>query len=257
MIRKQITIGVYTIQNTASDGIYIGSSGGKGGIHARWDEHRSLLRGNRHTNPPLQMAWNKYGEPAFDFKIVESVLFAEYIYECEQHWIDHYRDQGLKIYNILPTAGSRLGTKTSDETKRKLSEVFKGRFVSAETIRRRCIARSAIYAFIAPDGTEYRDIINLKAFADQHGLNHSAIRNVWAGILNYHKGWLKLGSTYKFTYYILTHKDTGETVRLREGTLSAFCRERGISDGNLFKTMDAKYQLNYTNGWSMQREETP
>lgn len=59
--------GCYLIFNTKSKKCYIGSS-----KHISWRiyQHVRLLRFGRHINPHLQAAWNKYGEDAFEIKIV-------------------------------------------------------------------------------------------------------------------------------------------------------------------------------------------
>ena len=65
-------MGVYAICNLF-DGratAYIGSSKD---IERRWRDHVALLRSGRHPNPYLQAAWDKYGEAAFEFYVIEEV----------------------------------------------------------------------------------------------------------------------------------------------------------------------------------------
>lgn len=111
--------GIYQIWNTVNSKIYIGSSVY---IKSRWCVHKSQLRNNKHPNKHLQAAWNKYGEEAFKFK---TIMFCEpeQLLEHEQDWIDAMEPE----YNIAPTAGSPLGIKHTEETKRKMSEVRKGK----------------------------------------------------------------------------------------------------------------------------------
>ncbi len=64
--------GIYEIVNLA-DGkasSYVGSSMN---IEQRWHQHRHRLRGGRHRNEHLQRAWDKYGEDAFVFSVLEEV----------------------------------------------------------------------------------------------------------------------------------------------------------------------------------------
>lgn len=64
-----MTQGIYKINNTVvSNAYYLGSSMD---IDDRWTVHRWALRNNRHENSRLQRAWNKYGESAFSFEIIE------------------------------------------------------------------------------------------------------------------------------------------------------------------------------------------
>lgn len=54
--------GVYKIVNTATKQCYVGRSQR---CKKRLKEHFRLLRGNKHINPHLQRAYNKYGASAF------------------------------------------------------------------------------------------------------------------------------------------------------------------------------------------------
>lgn len=55
----KLKCGVYKITCLPTNMIYIGSSNN---ILKRWDNHRWLLRHNKHNNNYLQNSWNKYGE---------------------------------------------------------------------------------------------------------------------------------------------------------------------------------------------------
>lgn len=115
--------GIYCITNTVNGKVYIGSAIR---VKNRFRQHRSDLRLGRHGNEKLQRAWNKYGPQAFDLKVIEPVLFPEDLIAREQYWIDHLNSVASG-YNILPQAGSRLGSVTSDESKAKMSLAKKGR----------------------------------------------------------------------------------------------------------------------------------
>jgi group I intron endonuclease len=56
------TCGIYKIVNTATGQCYVGQSQR---VKKRLKEHFRLLRGNKHTNPHLQNAYNKYGAERF------------------------------------------------------------------------------------------------------------------------------------------------------------------------------------------------
>lgn len=60
--------GVYVITNIHNNKKYIGSSMN---IKKRWANHKFHLRRNTSKNRHLQNAWNKYGENAFAFSILE------------------------------------------------------------------------------------------------------------------------------------------------------------------------------------------
>lgn len=113
-----VVSGVYQIRNTINSKCYVGSTNN----HLdRIRRHRRALRCGCHHSIHLQRAWNKYGEDAFSFEMIEEVATDKLI-EREQHWIDTMksasRDHG---YNIAPTAGSSmLGYHHTEETKEKL-----------------------------------------------------------------------------------------------------------------------------------------
>lgn len=84
---KETKCGIYQIQCTVSNKIYVGSSSR---IHQRWAEHRRQLRLSIHRSPRLQRAWVKHGEVNFHFSVLEEcerdVLFVR-----EQHYIDQLK----------------------------------------------------------------------------------------------------------------------------------------------------------------------
>jgi group I intron endonuclease len=124
--------GVYGIKNTVTGKFYVGSSGN---VHNRWMEHRRKLRREKHHSVHLQNSWNKYGEAAFIFGIIEAVEGDELLQQTEQYHIDTW-DTVNNGYNICSTAGSckgRKGRKLSPETCAKMSATRKGKKHSPET----------------------------------------------------------------------------------------------------------------------------
>lgn len=80
--------GIYQITNQQNKTFYIGSTARS--FSTRHSEHWSKLRKNQHPNAKLQNAWNKYGEAAFTFHIVEYVDSA-HVVEREQFYLDHMK----------------------------------------------------------------------------------------------------------------------------------------------------------------------
>ena len=107
------TPSIYQIRHIESGKVYVGSSAIPGKRHG---EHWKHLRLGTHHSRHLQRAWNKYGEDAFVFEIIEPVLFVEDLIIREQYWIDKLRAcDGEHGYNVAPVAGSVLGLKRSEE----------------------------------------------------------------------------------------------------------------------------------------------
>lgn len=122
------TPGIYIITCLPTGKIYVGSSIN---LRKRWNMHRRELRSGVHCNQYLQRAWNKYGEIAFTFEILELVMPWGLI-DREQYWIDKLSPFDERGFNIVPNAGSTLGRKVSEETKAKMRVANKGRLWSPE-----------------------------------------------------------------------------------------------------------------------------
>lgn len=123
--------GIYIIRNTISGKRYVGSAVN---VKNRWATHRTVLRKGKHHSPRLQNGWNKYGEYAFEFAVIEYVSDTNFLIEREQHWIDAVQANGKNGYNILPRAGSRLGSKQSPEAIAKSAAGNRGKKRSEATL---------------------------------------------------------------------------------------------------------------------------
>lgn len=136
--------GIYKIINSKNDHFYIGSSVN---LTRRKTRHFSELRNNRHNNKHLQAAWNKYGESAFTFTVVELVESAEQLHIAEDQWLTGHVGASY-CYNIGMAAISPMlglsgqlsptyGYRHTIEAKAKIAAAGKGREVSAETRAKR------------------------------------------------------------------------------------------------------------------------
>lgn len=117
--------GIYQIKNIVNGHIYIGSTID---FKKRWKAHKQELRTGSHHSIHLQRAWNMYGENAFEFSVLCEVDDTSSLLDVEQAYLDECAPE----YNICSKAGSPLGVKHTDETKRKLSEAHKGKQMSEE-----------------------------------------------------------------------------------------------------------------------------
>lgn len=119
--------GIYLIRHLASGKVYVGSSVN---VRQRWHAHRSRLRRGSHHSRRLQRAWTKYGEAAFVFEVVLTCAPSE-LASCEQAEIDR-RDAYRYGYNGRPKAEHSGGFRHTEETKRKISMITRGRSLSDE-----------------------------------------------------------------------------------------------------------------------------
>ena len=139
--------GVYTIQNKVSGNVYIGSARK---FTRRFMQHRSSLRGGYHQNSHLQQAWDKYGESAFEFKILVLCL-PEHMQDYEQLLID-----GLcPAYNKSRSAfsGIPVGAKLTASHKEKVGVASKLLWEKPEY---RSAVTAAIRESMTPDECENR-----------------------------------------------------------------------------------------------------
>lgn len=159
---KEIKSGIYIIFNIENKKIYFGSSKD---LYSRERSHFNNLKANRHCNKKLQNDFNKYGEESFKFYIIKYVENdKQKLFKEEQFFLDLFLNNKPELlYNIEPIAGStrlrqhdietrkkmsksHTGIKVkikrivSEETKKKLSIINKGKKLSKETCEKISIA---------------------------------------------------------------------------------------------------------------------
>lgn len=109
--------GIYLITCTENQRRYVGSAQN---IVNRWKDHRlDLIRG-RHHNRHLQRSWNKYGEAAFEWAILEVIDESITLLAREQFWIDTLHPE----FNISPFANrpTNKGYRMSDDARARIAE---------------------------------------------------------------------------------------------------------------------------------------
>lgn len=113
--------GIYRLTNKITGDFYIGQSIN---LSARFTHYFNLSYLISKNNLVISRALLKYGYSNFSVEILEycdkSVLS-----EREQYYFDKLNP----IYNTLKIAGSSSGFKQSEETKNKISQSLKGRFI--------------------------------------------------------------------------------------------------------------------------------
>ena len=129
---------VYQIVNLVNNKFYIGST--KGELRRRKSAHLAKLRHNRHCNPHLQNAWNKYGESNFKFIEIETIIFKETL-SIKENYLKLRERELYFIVNLNPhyninriTADGSLGRIVSEEQKTHLRKKLKGRKRTSEEI---------------------------------------------------------------------------------------------------------------------------
>lgn len=114
---------IYQITNMQNGKYYIGSSIS---FERRAWQHKNDLKRGVHKNPHLQAAWNKYGEDAFVFEILETVSDEEQL-KAEDVYLSKHVGKP-ECYNVNTGAEAcRLGIPHTEEAKRKMSESRTGK----------------------------------------------------------------------------------------------------------------------------------
>ena len=113
--------GIYRWTNLKSGKIYIGSSANLAKRFSSYFSIRFLTRESLKYKSVIYFALLKYGHSAFRLDILEYCDPKELLAR-EQFYLDLLKPQ----YNILKIAGSLTGYLHSEETKKKLSDIFKG-----------------------------------------------------------------------------------------------------------------------------------
>jgi len=155
-----------------------------------------MLRRKAHKNKYMQSVYNKYGESALSFSIIDETSISD-LTPSEQWYLDtlklfHPND---KILNLAPVVGSTLGMKHSVETKAimrsaKLNMSGESRAnMSAGQLGNTNRAKTHNIIILAPDGAQHGPITNISAFSREHGLDWSSIGKVITGKRKSHKGW--------------------------------------------------------------------
>lgn len=125
---------IYKITNIKSNKVYIGQTNN---VIRRFSNHKSKLKRGVHSNAHLQSAWNKYGEEAFKFTILENFnpILNFDINNMEKYYIAKYQATNPEFgYN--KKVGGEGGGSPCFETRRKLSKLNKGKKLTEDCKRK-------------------------------------------------------------------------------------------------------------------------
>lgn len=78
---------IYKIINTVNNKFYVGSTNKQ---YERFRTHRNKLRLGKHHCTHLQAAWNKYGEQAFVFHVIETIDDETQLQAAEDKWLQEW-----------------------------------------------------------------------------------------------------------------------------------------------------------------------
>jgi len=155
--------GIYVIINSINTKIYIGSSIN---VEKRIKRHIYELMNNKHPNKYLQRSVNKYGINSFIFKILEKCQ-KEDLLTIEQTFLDLLQPE----YNIFKIAGSPLGFKHSESTKRKMSKIVKEKCKDPERKRKLDMAREKARNWTEERKRKHSEKLKGRTLTEKHKKN--------------------------------------------------------------------------------------
>ena len=132
--------GIYRIVHIPTGREYIGSAVN---LRVRLNDHFRYLRRRTHISRFLQSCFAKHGMKEFHIGILELVSDKMQLIAREQFHIDARKP----VFNICPVAGSALGRRHTEETKRKIALANLGQKRSEETrarMRAGCLRRPPV-----------------------------------------------------------------------------------------------------------------
>jgi group I intron endonuclease len=218
---KTKIVGIYLIE--CQDRVYVGQSNN---ILRRWRAHRSDLNLNRHPNKYLQNLWNKHGKSKVNFKIAQSVKIdliekldkkqiKSLLTVLEQTWMNLLNNK----VNSSPAAGSRLGSETSQETRKKLSLAGKGRGAKP-------------YYLISPSGVIFEGV-SISEFCKENNLPTRNLGCVVRGESFQHQGWTSSITNHKL--YLDKYPNRGITKNKRGSKYRVSYCEDKVRKAQYFK----------------------
>lgn len=133
---KQQNNCIYCITNVVNNKIYIGQAKC---LFKRLQSHISKVK---KSNLPLYTSIRKHGLEKFEITVISNNIDVGQIDFTETYLISYYNSFCKQVgYNICLVAGSNRGTKHSDNTKQKLSNITKEQWKNKEWVKDICRKR--------------------------------------------------------------------------------------------------------------------
>ena len=244
--------GIYKIRNLKNGKIYIGQSTD---IKTRWNNHKFELNSNTHRNPHLQNAYNKYGEDAFEFTILERT-FEENLNNAEEYWINYFDSTNPEKGYNLKYGGN--ASKKREDIQEQINLVRELRRLEAHYFKMRHINNnggfSRLYELARENKTQKDAALELevpqtyiKEYLNEQGLSS------WNELVKQARG-------FKDDYSVIDEKG-GVLFILDElvngGSIKSISKKLNvktklINDYLAFKGMDSKEINKYISKWSVE-----
>lgn len=206
-----MSCGIYCIENKTNGKKYIGKSVN---IQKRWKEHKSQLCNGTHVNSYLQHSWDKYGEFAFEFSIIEECAEGD-LNDREKYWIEFYNsfNNGFNL-TLGGDGGNTIAGYTDAELQRykeKKCKIHQKTSLKGEESPRSKLTKSEVEEIIQRmmNGEFTVDI------ADDYKVNTATIRDIRS-----HNTWNSLTNNIEFP-----HPNKGHIKGIRGKAVSQYTKD--------------------------------
>jgi group I intron endonuclease len=95
---------IYCITNLINGKIYIGQTVQQNS-KMRWYAH--LADARRGKKSYLLDSIRKYGKDSFAWEVIDSAVCIDELNTKEEYWLNHYRNQGITVYNNREAGGNK------------------------------------------------------------------------------------------------------------------------------------------------------
>lgn len=234
---------VYYIHNTVSHRIYIGITTQRPAKRKAF--HCWALRHNRHYNPRLQRAWNKYGEGVFEFGVLEACESQQALDEAERFYIEYLGAIGAALYNLKDGGG--FGGKPSIESRQRMSKAGRGRPKSEETRRRMSEGSRGVKRQRTPEGEARR--IAAQRVANQAPEYREKRRQGALGRKHTAESRQHMSTVQSLRFGITYHLTGPDGATYATQTLRQFCDAHGLKYRNIRNIVDGLCKT--SQGWTV------
>lgn len=113
----KMAMGIYKITNVVNCKIYVGSTTN---FDKREEKHLYMLNNDKHINKRLQEDWNKCGQFAFTFRIIEIITDKDCLNEREIYWIRELKTENSNYGYNFPIRSRKLTIKDVVKIKKRI-----------------------------------------------------------------------------------------------------------------------------------------